>query len=185
MANKSKLSDLQWDELLRRHIVDGVDLKILAKEAKVTVKYIHERIKGPATEVKDVANQMLSLNKKLGSLTISRQLIVHDLASLMRSISTHLANAANNGAATSSRLSNFAHNYSELIDPIGDAKINQQVLSEIAAYQSVANECSKVGLNLLAANKDSKPPPPDPSADLIPDDPIEASRAYQRLTNGT
>ena len=66
---------------------------------------IRARLSAQTEQVKTVANQVLATEAALKSLPISAQINAHNLADHLRSISGHLASAANYGAATAHRLS--------------------------------------------------------------------------------
>lgn len=73
----------------------------------------------------------------------------------LRSISGHLAGAANFGASTAHRLAGIANGKVALIDDA--APLSEESMAElkgIAALTRMANEASEIGVNLLRANKD-------------------------------
>jgi hypothetical protein len=106
--------------------------------------------------VKTVANQILETEGALRSLTVSEQISAVTLADQLRSISNHIAGAANYSAATSHRLAGMAHMKVLQVDdaePLGEK--GKETLKDVAVLQRMANESSSIPLNLLAANKDA------------------------------
>lgn len=181
MSRPSILTDDQWAEIAKRALF-GESLRALAKEFKITYSTLHAHISDQNKKVKQIANQMVEVDTKLSALPISGKLLTLDLAASLRSISNHLAQAANNGAATAHRLSGFAHSYSDMIDDNAPLAVNKEALDAINEFQNTANEAAKIGINLLAANKENaKLNVLDVDPDKISNDPIEASRAYQRM----
>ena len=78
-----------------------------------------------------------------------------DLPAQLQSISVQLAGAAQHAAATALRLSAMAHNKLSEIDdvaPLTDDGLES--LKGIAALTKLAGESSKIGFDLLRANKD-------------------------------
>jgi hypothetical protein len=75
------------------------------------------------------------------------------LADELRAISSHLAGAAKFGAATAHRLSGIAHAKVQEIDDA--APLNGDSLRDVAVLTKLANDAGQLGMNLLAANKDT------------------------------
>ena len=154
MGRKSKLSEKQWADIQRR-VLEGESVRALAKEYGIAESSLRGKISVETAQIKIVANQIVSTERAIQALPISAQITAHSLASKLRSISDHLAAAANYGAATAHRLSALANAQIEKIDD-ADPMSTADVLRGAAALTSVANESGKMGLNLLAANKDKK-----------------------------
>lgn len=153
-GRKSKLSEAQWKEVERRMIA-GDSVRSIARDFKVSEAAIRLRKSAQVEEIKTLANQMVATETALKALPISAQIATHDLAAQLRSISSHLAGAANYGAATAHRLAGIAHGKVNEIDdaaPISDESLN--TLKGIAVLTRMANDSSQIGINLLAANKD-------------------------------
>ena len=78
------------------------------------------------------------------------------LADKLRSISSHLASAAEYGAATAHRLNALANSEVAKVD---DADVlspeSMEAMKGVAALTRLANDSSSIALNLLAANKDT------------------------------
>jgi uncharacterized protein (DUF2342 family) len=155
MGRKSKLTDKQWDEIRQRHI-DGESIRSLADKFKVAESSVREKISGDTKRIKAVANQILETEVAIRSLPISAQISAHNLADQLRSISGHLAGAANFGAATAHRLAGIANGRVAQIDdakPLDDAGVKE--LKGISVLTQMANDASVIGVNLLRANKES------------------------------
>lgn len=105
----------------------------------------------------------------LAELPVAQQYQAISLAEKLRSISSHLAGAAEFGAATAHRLSGIAHGKVQEID---DAKPldaeSMEALKGIAVLTRMANDASTIGVNLLSANKEQvklvSEPPQAPSS---------------------
>lgn len=90
------------------------------------------------------------------AMPITAQVTTHNLADMLRSISGHLAGAANYSAATSHRLAGIANGKMLLVDdaaPLDDD--SREELKDIAILTRMANEASEIGVNLLRANKET------------------------------
>ena len=111
---------------------------------------------GLASEKVQAEAVVRDISAQISALPVSRQQIVGTLAQRLSNISTHLASAAEYGAATAHRLSGIAH---EQVAKIDDADpLNQESMESlrgIAALTKMANEASEIGVNLLRANKDA------------------------------
>lgn len=187
-GRKSKLTDKQWAEVEKRVLL-GESLRIVAKSYGVTEFALRNHgITSLVKRDKLVANQLVTAEENLRALPIESQLLTLDLAASLRSISKHLAAAANNGAATAHRLSNYAHSYTEMIDDNAPLAVNEEALKAVEKFQDIANKAAQLGVSLLAANKENSTlntvENTVVSAEQIPSDPIEASRAYQRIMQG-
>lgn len=155
MGRPSKLTEAQWESIGKR-LLAGEGGRELAREFGVAESAIRKRFSAQVKKIKDVANQIVATEIALKALPVSAQISAHDLAAQLRSISTHLASAANYGAATAHRLSGIAHaKVSEIDDakPLDDESI--ETLKGIAVLTRMANSSSEIGINLLRANKET------------------------------
>lgn len=183
MGRPSKLSDKQKAEIQKRLLANEKPAD-LAREFKVSPATISRLFAKPLEEIKAVANQLVSAEDALKKLGVSQQLAALQLADELRATSMHLATAAKFGAATANRLSGIAHMAVQKIDdskPIGPESIES--LKGVAVLTKMANDSAAIGLNLLAANKDTvkrlnEEPPPEAKvgADMTLE---EAQRVYQ------
>jgi hypothetical protein len=154
MGRKSKLTERQWEAIGKR-LVEGEKARALAREFGVSEATIRGRFSAQVAEIKTVANQILATESALKALPISAQIAAHDLAAQLRSISGHLAGAANFGAATAHRLSGIAHAKVQEIDdakPLDEKSFES--LRGVSVLTDMANKASLIGMNLLSANKE-------------------------------
>jgi len=155
VGRKSKLTDAQWAEVERR-LLAGEKRDHLAREFKVSGPAITQRCGKRLVTVKAVANQLVSAEVSLRKLPIADQVQALNLADELRSISTHLAGAARYGAATAHRLAGIANGkVAEVDDAAPLTAEGVEALKGVAVLTKLANDSAVIGLNLLAANKDS------------------------------
>jgi hypothetical protein len=161
----SKLSEAQWVQIMQR-LVAGEKAADLAREFKISRSALSGRVSKRAETINTVANQIVTAERALGSLSVSEQIITVNLASKLRSISDNLASAAQYGAQTAHRLNALANSEAAKIDdadPMGPKSL--AALKAVAVLTRGANDASDIPLNLLAANKESikkfndEPPP--------------------------
>lgn len=170
MGRKSSLTDSQWEQIERRHLVDGESINALAAEFGVNDSSVRRKIKPNKAELPNGAKPLpvLALEKvqadrevrriaeQIAELPVAKQQIVSDLARKLTNISGHLASAAEYGAATAHRLAGIANAKAQEIDdaaPLtGDS---MEALKGIAGLTKMANEASEIGVNLLKANKEA------------------------------
>ena len=155
MGRRSKLTESQWAEVKRR-LMGGETQSHLAREFGISKAAVQQRFSVRLETVKAVANQLVSAEQSLRSLPISDQLSALSLADELRAISTHLAGAAKFGAATAHRLAGIAHGKVQQIDdaaPLDDESLGE--LKGVAVLTKMANDASQIGVNLLAANKET------------------------------
>jgi predicted DNA-binding protein YlxM (UPF0122 family) len=170
VGRKSLLTDEQWVEIERRHMIGGESINALAAEFGVNESSIRRKIKPNKAELPKGAKSLQALAQEkvaadktvkhiaeqIAELPIARQQIVSDLARKLSNISEHLASAAEYGAATAHRLSGIAHSNISKIDdtkPLDQESV--ETLKGIAVLTRMANESSEIGVNLLRANKDA------------------------------
>lgn len=183
MGRPSKLSDKQKSEIQKRLLANEKPSD-LAREFKVSPATISRLFSKPLEEIKAVANQLVSAEDALKKLGVSQQLAALQLADELRATSMHLAGAAKFGSATAHRLSGIAHAAVLKLDdskPLDDVGV--ETLKSVVVLTKAANESASIGLNLLAANKDTvkrlnEEPPPEAKVghDMTLE---EAQRVYQ------
>jgi hypothetical protein len=155
MGRPSKLTEKQWEQIGKR-IYDGETPAKLAKEFGVDRAAITRKFSQQVRNVKAVANQVLAAEENFRALPVAQQLTAISLIDQLRSISGHLAGAANYGAATAHRLAGIANAKVAEIDdsdPLSDTSLT--TLKGIAALTNLANESGKIAVSLLNANKDT------------------------------
>jgi hypothetical protein len=154
MGRPSKLSEKQWSEIGQR-LLNGEKAADLAREYGVSKPVISARFSKRTETVRNVAQQILETEQALTSLPLSEQVQAVTLAGKLRSISMHMADAANYSAATTHRLAGMAHIRTQDI-PDGPLTAEAKaVIQDVVALQRSANEASSIPLNLLNANKDA------------------------------
>lgn len=152
MGRKSKLTPEQWNEIQNK-VLEGETIRSLAKQYGVAYSTIQERISVQTVQIKNVANQIVNAERALAALPISGQITAQNLASKLRAISDNLASAAHYSAMNAHKLSALANAQLSNIpeDEIGG---EWESLKGVSALTSMANEASKIPLNLLSANKE-------------------------------
>lgn len=154
MGRKSKLTEKQWESIGKR-LLDGESARGLASEFGVAESAIRKRFSARTKEIKNVANQLVAAETAFAELPLSAQISARTLADRMKSISEHLAGAAEFGAATSHRVSGIANAMVSRIDDVDPLSAeSMEALKGIAALTKLANESSTIPINLLAANKE-------------------------------
>ena len=168
MGRKSKLTETQWVEVERK-MLEGMPVRAIAREYGVSEAAIRARKSSSVETIKAVANQIVETERAVMALPISAQITAHNLAAKLRAISDDLASAAHYGAKTAHRLNALANSEVQKVDD-ANPLASVEGLRGVAALTGLANESAKIGLNLLAANKDTikqinEEPPERPSID--------------------
>lgn len=179
MARKSKLTEKQWAEVERR-MLEGEPVRALAREFDVSETAIRARKSSQVTEIKDVANQLVSAQQALRKLPISSQQTAQTLAQKLMALSDNLLGAAMHGAATSHRLNALANSEVQKIDDADPLK-SMDAVKAVAVLTDVANKAAATGLALINANKGNMPVEPPPAPDVIPDNPQDAAIEYAKF----
>ncbi|CAB4131993.1 TAF6, C-terminal HEAT repeat domain containing protein [uncultured Caudovirales phage] len=159
MARPSSLSESQLRSIEAR-LLAGEAMADLAREFGMSYNGLKKRVSATTEQtkeqIKSVANQLVSAQVALNELSISSQVLAINLAERLKSISEHLAGAAQYGAMTAHRLSGIANQKAQLID---DAEPSPDEITMISALTRVSNDASRMGLELLNSNKDLKSKP--------------------------
>jgi hypothetical protein len=172
MGRPSKLTPAQWQEVERRHLVDGESIRSLAREFGVAHNAIFVRI-GPKTKSKKaIANQVAQAEIALASLPPIEQISVRQLADEIKSLALSSTQFAHTNMRTAKHLANVAAASAKKIKPGDIVDGSTPALRSVAAAMAVANEASKAGLSVLSITRDAgkstphEPPPTDLGRDI-------------------
>lgn len=162
MGRSSKLSPGQWLEIEKR-LLHGESPADLAKEAGVHRSQITRRFSQQLQKIKNVANQIVAANESLSELPVAQQVAAVSFAQSLASTSSKLATAAELSAGTASMLALLAHSKMKEVADSPKPLERADEIKTVGVLSSLANEASKIPLNLLAANKGipgtTEPPP--------------------------
>lgn len=153
MGRKSKLTEKQWARIGERFLA-GESARSLGPEYGVSEAAIRQRFSSQHKKIKSVANQIIEAENAFKELPIASQIATQNLTAQLRSISDHLASAAQFGAMTAHRLSGIANAQVELVDDAEPEK-STEALQRIAVLTKIANGSSEIAVNLLRANKET------------------------------
>lgn len=153
MGRKSKLTDAQWAEIESR-LLNGESRTSLGKEFGVAESSIRQKFKGQVETIKAVAGKVADAAIALRALPISAQITANSLARKLVDISENLASAALHGSATAHRLNALANSEVGKVDD-ADPMASLENLRNVGVLTKLANESASIGINLLAANKET------------------------------
>jgi transposase-like protein len=176
MGRKSALTEAQWIDVERRILVHGESVNSIAKEygineaairRKINPKPINPNEKNKslislAKESVEAKSKVREISKEIAKLPIGRQSIVSELERSLVAASNGMAMTAENCANVASKMAAYANAVSQKIE-MDDIDGTMQHAKNSMMFLQMANEASKIPLNLLAANKDKaqeKPPAP-------------------------
>jgi len=155
MGRPSKLSPDQWQQIAAR-MDRGEGVRALAREFGISPGQISNRFSKQSERVREVAGKLAEAQTALAALPSMQQHQALSLADELRQISTHLAGAARFGSATAHRLAGVAHaKVQEMDDANPLSPESMEALKGVAALTKLANDASSIGINLLAANKET------------------------------
>lgn len=149
MARKSKLTEHQWDEILDKHLKQGISYSALAREYGLSETAVRKRISSNAKKIKDVANQIVKAETSYEELPLSSREKVRSLAEMLKATSRALAGAAECGAETAHRLTKIASKQTEMLN---EEVPDIEQLKVVAALTKTANEAAVIPLGLVKAN---------------------------------
>jgi transposase-like protein len=166
MGRKSVLTPEQWAEVERRHLVGGESINSLAKEFGINESSVRRKVLPNNAEAKisgksliQLANEKIQADRKaaviaekIAELPVVRQNTFNSLVVKMKNIGDHLMSAAEYGASTAHRLSALANAEVQKIDDTNPLN-SSEAIKGVAAMTSLANQSSKIAIDLIAANK--------------------------------
>ncbi len=186
-GRKKALNDSEYIEAMRR-VLAGESIRKVAADFGVGQSSLLRRgVTADVNAVKAIAGELVQAEQKFAALPAVLQVSARQLANELQAISEHLAGAAKYGAQTAHRLNYIANKQVDLLDEAGTLEENGPTLRNVMAFTESANKAATIGLNLLAANKDTLKNAGqgvETTPDAIPPDAVEASHVYQRMMNG-
>ena len=186
MTRTTKLTEKQWEEITRR-MVEGEKAAALAKEFKINRSAISRRVAQQVEQINSVSNQYVEAETAVISMPISQQLLATKRINNLRAIRDNMASAANYNAASTHRLAAIVNGIVQRIDDSNPlSEVSLDAARSVAAYTKLANEVAVIPRDHLNMTVKGGIPVDDGDDDTIdiPENPIEASRAYQRLMLG-
>ena len=187
------VDDFKMLEIERRHL-GGESLSKLAVEYGVSKGCLSKRgLAERCREIRDAAEQLLAAEQRYEGMPVGMRVATRQLVDELKAVSMHMVTAAKYGSMTASRMNQIAHAQANKIDleALGEDELENthQVMRSIAAFTELANKAATIPLGLLSANKEMMKKPwednvIDITPKLIPEDPVEAGRAYQRMLSG-
>lgn len=163
MGRKSRLTPQQWDEVARRHFVEGDSVSAIARAFEIDEAAIRRKLSPKKSEIRTLAEQKVladarsrEITRVVAEMPAAMQVQFESITRSLTNISGHLAKAAEYGAATAHRLNALANSEVAKVD---DADVlspeSMEAMKGVAALTRLANDSSSIALNLLAANKDT------------------------------
>lgn len=148
MARPSKLTDKQWEEVLRLH-TQGATAAELGKRFKMDPTQISRRVSQAAKQIKSVAALVATGELALEKLPISQQGFARTMADAMKGINAHALQGAEDGMEASSKLLAMVNQRASKLSQDCDT----EALRPIVALAETANKAAALGLGLMQANK--------------------------------
>ena len=157
---KSPLTLKQWKEIENRYLPPGNEKgRVLAEEFGISETAIRKKFGSQKNQINTVANQLVSAEISLKQLDFSSQVRAENQKDKLLSISKHMLSVASISAASTHRLSMLANEQLERLGSVDtkdpdEIESNSNALRSFAGFTELANEASKIPLNILNANKD-------------------------------
>lgn len=168
MGRKSALTDEQWLDVERRHVVDGESINSIATDLGINESSIRRKLKPNKAESPNSDNPLKTLAKEkirvdsesrqiaeqIAALPFAKQQMVSDLARKLTNISDHMASAAEISAASAHRLAILANQQLEKVDEVNPEKTAGAVQAA-ALFQKMSNSAGETPVNMMRANKEA------------------------------
>jgi len=154
MTKRAKFSDEEWYRICQR-VDRGEAITAVAKEFGISDAAIRKRREWYKDRtINLVANQLVTAEVLYNELPTNLKVEVRTLADRLKLVTTHLFDAAINGAMTASRLSQYAHTATDKIDSV-DPITSMAELQAIAALTQTANEAGRAGMKLIELSRNN------------------------------
>lgn len=163
-TKKPSISDATWTDVIRRFIVMGESASALAREIGVTEGAVRSRASTKRYEVKELANQMVEVERKYNAYDRTTKTLIDDMAAQLRAVSSNLTRAAIASSDTSAKLSLIVNRQVSKINP-EDPLESEDILKTISGMTKMANDASVIGVALINASHKA-PKEADESNDL-------------------
>jgi hypothetical protein len=154
MGRPSKLTDSQWEDLLRR-LALGETAADLARKYRISPTSISKRVSQQAEDSKTLAVELVKVESAIKSKPVSQQRVIRSIADRLQVMSEDYAEAAQDGVETAKHLQAMSKAQAKALPP--DATVED--LRPIAALAETANKSAAMASNLIAANKPEKQGP--------------------------
>lgn len=191
MGRPSKLTEKQWAEVEAK-MLGGTPVRALAREYGVSEGAIRARKSTQVSEIKDVTNQLVSVERAIKGLPISAQFAVRSRAAMLQAIEDNVLTGAANGAATFVRLTSMANTE---LQKVNDADLLSEGGSDrlrlVAGLSKMANEAVEPAKHLISSNREKIQQLADES-EIIENEPtnigemqvLDAAKAYSDFVSG-
>lgn len=152
MARPSKLTEKQWDEVIRRHLA-GESISKLAAEFSIARSAMSEKISDRTNKIKSVANQMVAAEREFKAMPVSDRshvITVRDRISVLMDVYLQTAETA---ARNSMHMHNLAAEQKQFIDdasPYG-SKASKGAVSSFTALTLAGNAAMVIPGTILKA----------------------------------
>lgn len=157
MGRKSKLTEKQWDEVIRRNLA-GESISKLAAEFEVSRSAMTEKISARVSGIKDVANQMVTAERAFRSVPAADRphvITVRDRLSVLEDIYLQTAEVA---ARNSMHMHNLAAEQKQFMDdadPLGHPA-SKAAVKAFTSLTAAGNLAMVVPSTLLKASQESR-----------------------------
>lgn len=145
----SKLTESQWEDLLRKLASGDATVTELARRYKVSKTSISKRVSQHADVAKSLAHSLVEVETKIEALPKSQQRVIRTLADKLKMVQEHYADAAENGAEAAAHLTGLGRARAKELDENADV----ESLKTVAALYETANKALLPASQLIAANK--------------------------------
>lgn len=148
MGRKSALTPEQWQELIRRHMINGESIRSLAKEFGIAESSVREYIRAHKQKIEIASNQIVNATRALNSLPINAQITAHSLAQKKMMLQDGAADVAIDMMFVAKRLGSAAKN--KVNSVTDDELLDSETMKGIMATSLVVNQALRPAADYLA-----------------------------------
>ncbi len=148
MARTSKLTPAQWDEIIRRHIINGESIRSLAAEFNIAESAVRSYIKAHKQKIQNAANQIVITTDAISDLSINAQITAHSLAHQIMAMRSNSIDSGVAMSAVAKRISKAAQVKVEKM--IDEELMTEPMMKGIMASAVVVNAALRPALEFMA-----------------------------------
>lgn len=155
MARPSKLTEKQWDEVIRRHLA-GESISKLAAEFSIARSAMSEKISDRSNRIKTVANQMVTAERAMKELPVTDRVHVETVRSRLSILEDVYLQTADIAARNSRYMHNLAGEQKQYVDdaqPLA-SKSSRGAVDAFIKLTNAGNAAMVIPSTLLKASQE-------------------------------
>lgn len=155
MSRTSKLTPEQWDEIIRRNLINGESIRSLAREFDISEAAVRTYIKAHKKKIENAANQIIIATDAISDLSINSQITANKLAYMRMAMRQNSAEAAEAMSYVANKVGQAAK---RKVDKLSDEDLmTEPMIKGIVAAAITVNNSLRPAHEYMAIESKEKP----------------------------